>query len=164
MANDALLSELMKRAAIEHAEMVDPRPAPAASGQSGSSVPLMTYLAGLGLDAGTTLYGTGSGRTVERNPIMPKSVGGQAAAFGGELAGMMLLRKLLGKKHPKLIDAAMYGLGGTHGIAGGMNLRELGNAGSQRQSMAPTRNADEPPFPGAVKLPDGSWINPEFIQ
>lgn len=122
-------------------------------------LPWFTYLTGLGADAATTLYGTKSGKTVERNPLMPKGAGGQAAAFGGELAAMLVARKLL-KNHPGVMKAGLFGLGGAHGLAA------AGNVGAMRQPSAPAssqRSIGEE-YPNLVQLPDGSWVDPSLIR
>lgn len=148
---------MVKRAAVANADKLTQQKPPTAKGAGTPA--WITYLAGLGADAGTTLYGSATGKTQERNPIMPKSAGGQAAAFGGELAGMLLMRRLL-KNHPGIMKTGLYGLGAAHGGAALGNAMALGQ--SQPSPAAPPSD-DTPPFPGAVRTPSGAWINPDYF-
>lgn len=158
MDNQPLLSEMMKRAATENSAMVEPvgrTETPNAPKSGPSKMSQLSFLAGLGLDVGTTAYGNSKGLTHEVNPLV-KWAGnkGAAPAVAGMGIGTLLLSRLLGKSHSKIAEALLYGTGGAHGAAGIHNLGQI------HKAPTPTNSA---PFPGAVQFPDGSWGNPDFF-
>lgn len=160
---DELLSLMVKRAAAEHPDAVVQSP-PDRPKASGGKLAELLYLAGLGADVGTTAYGAHKGLTEEANPLI-KWAGNKGAApvVGGlGLATYLLSRKFLKGKKPGLHKGVMAGLGGAHGLAAASNLRQIGQA--QQPTSTPATKPSGPPFPGAVQLPDGSWINPEFFK
>lgn len=157
---DPLLEEMIKRAAVENAALVDPKPAAQPEGEG--KAPWLAYLASLAGDVGTTAIGAATGRTEEANPLM-KAFGNKGAAplvAGTSLGGMLLAKKLLGKNHPKLLKGLLYGMAGAHGGAAVNNAVQMGRAGDVA-AVSPTN--DIPPFPGAVKTPSGAWINPDYF-
>lgn len=92
------------------------------------------YAAGAGADAASTLYGQHTGLVHEANPLI--SWAGKAAVpvgAGMELGTILLMKKLLGENHPKIMNAALMGLGGLHGALAARNMGTINSAkkGSQ---------------------------------
>lgn len=125
---DSLFNETLKRAATENAALVDP----AASTSSAVEKPGISNLAkglyagGAGADIGSTLYGFAHGRG-ESNPLInwaPKSAMLPIGA-GIELAAILLGKKLLGDKHPKILNALVGGAGLVHGGFAANNIRKF---------------------------------------
>lgn len=166
MDNPALMSEMIKRAARENAALVEPvgrtdTPAQAVAQPSskGSKLANLLYFAGLGGDVATTAYGTASGKGHEANPAV-KWAGDKAAAplvAGGGIATYLLARKILGDKHPKLLNGILMGMGGVHGAAALSNLHQFS------QSAPAQAPSDSSQHPGMVQAPDGSWYDPNFL-
>lgn len=111
-------------------ELNDPSEAPASAG----AVPIekkgiskwakMLYGAGLGADVGTTLHGFSKG-SHEANPLI-NFAGDKAAVpimLAGEMGSMLLAKKLLGDRHPKIMNAIMSASGIAHGAAALHNAR-----------------------------------------
>lgn len=164
---DALFDELIKRAAMEHSNMLVQQAPQQQTSEGPGKLAWATYLAGLGADVGTTAYGAHKGLTEEANPLM-KAFGNKGAApmvAGTSVLSALLAKKFLGKKHPKILKGLLMGMGGAHGAAAVSNLGQMGKARQQQdQMMTPGRDPNTPPFPGAVRLPDGSWINPDLFN
>lgn len=147
-------------------ELNDPSEAPADAGASphkgvGKLANLM-YFGGLGSDIATTAIGAHNGLK-ETNPLL-KFAGTKAAAplvAGGGIVTYLIAKKLLGDKHPDILKALMMGMGGVHGAAAVSNVHQMGNTPPGAAQVGTPSN--EPPFPGAVRQPDGSWINPDYF-
>lgn len=124
--------------------------------------------AGLGADVATTMYGEGTGATTEANPAL-KPLGGMSAKVraplvaGAEMGGMMLLNKMIGKKHPKIMKALTMGVGAAHGGTAVHNMMEINKGKAALAARPMSSPSNTPPAPGMVQLPDGSWMNPDYF-
>jgi hypothetical protein len=164
---DMLFDEMIKRALQADpslAQAVDP-PAQTPKREGAGRLATLMYLAGLGADAATTTYGSLSGKTEEANPLMKWAGKGAGPAVGAiGVGGMLLAKKLLGKNHPKILKGFLMGMGGVHGAAALNNMNQMRQGKVNSEQAMPGRDPNEPPFPGAVRLPDGSWINPDLFN
>lgn len=165
MDNPALLSELVARAAKEHAAMVEPagRTDTPDTSEHGGKLATLLYLAGLGSDVATTAYGAHTGRTTEANPLV-KWAGPKGAAplvAGAGILNLLLARKLL-KNHPKLRDGLLMGGAAAHGAAAASNMHQMHSGASDQTGMMPSTTST-PPRPGMVQAPDGSWYDPSLL-
>ncbi len=159
-----VLKKAVAKAATENASMVDPKKAdekPAGM----SRAALLTLLGAAGADMGSTAYFQQHPEMGmhEANPLIKGLPTGAQLPAGAamEFGGLLLGKKLL-KNHPKILNGLMYGMAGAHGAAALSNLR-----GMQRKPSASgpsSRQSNEPPFPGAVQLPGGGWVNPDYVQ
>lgn len=138
-----LTQELLKRSSQPTTE-IDTAPK-----QGISSLAKGIYGAGAGLDAGTTLYGQHTGLVDEANPLV-KWAGPAAVPVGAgmELGTVLLLKKLIGDNHPKLLNGLLMGLGGIHGALGIKNINTINQAKQQAQPTAPTET---------------TYINPDYF-
>ena len=165
--DDALIQDLIRRE--ERKQAVQPSP-PKKDDEGVGLLSKILFASGLGADVATTLAGELSGRTREANPLLKPirglPVGVRAPLVAGaEVAGTMLLNKLIGKKHPKIMKAIMMGTGAMHGGAAIKNIGEIkkGKAAMDLASRPMSSSSNTPPAPGMVQTPDGSWINPDYF-
>lgn len=152
-----LIDDLVRRAEAQAQQ----NPAPEKKEEGVGLLAKILFASGLGADAATTIYGQATGKTREVNPVL-KPLGKAASPVGAaaEIGGMMLLNKLIGKKHPKIMKGALMGLGAMHGGAAIHNLNELGKSHAASQPAA----SASPTMPSnLVQLPDGSWADPAFF-
>lgn len=149
---DALLSELVKRAATENSAMVEPVGRTDSQPSGPGKAATLAFLGGLGADVGTTAYGSLSGKTTEANPLV-KWAGnkGAAPAVAGMGMGTLLLSKLIGKSHPTIAKALLYGMGGAHGAAALSNIHQMGN----QPQVQPTTSMKQ--------SSDGAWYDPAYF-
>lgn len=154
----------MRRAVAQQIAKEDARPeaitapAPAQQAGGGSKAGLLALLAGGAADMGSTIYGIKTGLMKEGNPL----IGGMDPKIGlplgaaAEIGGVLLARKLLGKKHPKLLNVLQGALGGVHG---GLAVKNLHGISQAKQEAA----AVDDPTRGLVQHPDGSWYDPSVF-
>lgn len=160
---DALIQRQLQQ------EQMAPQPAPKEDEGVGLLAKIL-YASGLGADVATTMLGEGKGLTQEANPML-KPLSGIPAAVrsplvaGAEVGGMMLLNKLIGKKHPKLMKALTMGMGAAHGGAAVYNAGQMKQGARDRDAAlaALANRPNTPPSAGLVQQPDGSWINPDYF-
>lgn len=165
---DEIFHELLNRAAqgqVPELQTQEPAPSPSPK-KEGSTLPLLLYLLGAGADAGTTAYAQKSGLAHEANPAI--SWAGKAAVpvgAGMELGGVLLARHFLKDSHPKIYNGILSGLGATHAGLAVHNVNQIGQAKQERDAAEKFRQlqADTPPKPGMKRLPDGSWIDPDYF-
>lgn len=131
--HDALFHELLKRAATQNAAMVDPAAAstrtPPTHGVN--SVAKMLYAGGAGADIATTIGGFATGKMHEENPLI-NFAGDKAAlpiGMGEEIGVYLLAKKLLGDRHPKLLNLLVGGAGAAHSAFAARNIQRIGKAG-----------------------------------
>lgn len=127
--------------------------------------PYLAALGGLAADTATTIQALHTGGYREANPILAPLVehfgqAGLIAAAAGEGAATTWLMHKLGTNHPTAAKVLGYIIGGGHGGAAIANTMTLKNGG--KTSSKGPGPSNTPPFPGAVKCSDGSWVNPEY--
>lgn len=139
--------------------------APAApAAQSGPSKwAKILYGAGAGADIGSTINTFAHGGH-EANPLVNFAGDKMAIPIGiAEEAGTyMLAKKLLGDKHPKILNMLLAGSGIAHGAAAAHNMMLPGHGAGAgpTSSAAPSLAASHG---NLVQAPDGSWIDPSVI-
>ena len=117
-----LLSELIKRAAREHADKVDsPQVTPARETGIGLG-PHLAFLLPAAADVGSTIWAMQHGMQ-EGNPLLRWAPPNARLpiGIGMETAGYLLGRKLL-KDKPTLMKILLAGAGAGHGAAAAYNL------------------------------------------
>lgn len=124
---DQTLSEMIARAAAENASIVDPvTPKTPDHKQGISGLAKALYAGGLGADVSSTLFGFKHGYN-EANPLI--NFAGNKAALpigaGMEIGGLLLAKKLLGDRHPKIMNALVGGAGIIHGTAAAKNVHTM---------------------------------------
>jgi len=120
------------------------------------------YATGGGADAASTVYGLHTGLGHEANPAVNWAPKNLQVPLGAamEVGGLTLLDKLLGKKHPKIMDAALIGLGALHGGLAVGNMKTIADAKRERNTPAAQPNA----IPSnLVQGPDGSYYDPNYF-
>jgi hypothetical protein len=82
------------------------------------------YLAGAGLDDATTAYAMSHDRGYEKNPMYNWAPKPAVVPLmqGIDLGAYVILKKLLGDRHPAVLNAVVGGSGISHAIAGANNL------------------------------------------
>lgn len=163
-----LMDEMVKRAVAQQIQQEDAQPkpltAPPEKQSGGSHAGLMALLAGGAADIGSTIYGLKTGRMKENNPVIrgmdPKIGIPVGAAI--ETGGYLLARKLLGKKHPKILNALSGAVGATHGALAMRNLLQTREA--QQDAAGGQGGHGTPPSPNLVWNPDGYWWDPSAFQ
>lgn len=161
---DGIFDELVKRA-VEKEPLPDPPPTVAQQGPEqppvSSKAAHLAWLGGNAADWITTAIASHKGAH-EANPLLKWAgdKGAIPAGIGSEIGMYLLARKLAKKDHPKIFNAMLYAMGGAHGLAGAHNM---GVIKDQNQMIAAKDQPEQPPFPGAVKQPDGSWIDPHYF-
>lgn len=126
---DPMLAELLKRAATENAQLVDP-PAPVAQPapkQGLSAIAKALYAGGAGADIGSTLASFTTGKMHENNPLV--NFAGDKAALpigvGEELGVYLLAKKLFGDRHPALMNLLVGGAGIAHSAFAARNIERM---------------------------------------
>lgn len=119
----------------------------------------LVYAAGGGADAGTTMYGLHKGLGKEMNPLINWAPKGAQVPLGAamEVGGLTLLDKILGKSHPKIMNAVLMGLGATHGGLALHNMKEMNAAKS------PASRPPEAIPSNLVQGADGSYYDPNYF-
>ncbi len=123
--NTPMFAEMLKRAATEHADAVDPaqQPAPDVKPAGVSNIAKAIYAGGASADIGSTLYGFKHGYD-EANPMI-NFAGNKAAipiSIAQEMGVYLLAKKLLGDQHPKIMNALVAGSGISHSLAALRNI------------------------------------------
>lgn len=134
-----LLSEMVKRAATENAAMVDPTSAAAVTSEKPgvSKWAKMLYGTGVGADASTTAYFQSHPKLGihEANPLLNWAPTAAQIPIGAgmELAAILLGKKLLGDKHPKILNALVGGAGLAHAGFAAKNASLIGQKTADRK-------------------------------
>lgn len=128
-----------------------------------STLAKILYASGGGADAASTLYGLKTGLGRENNPMVNWAPKNAQVPIGAamEVDSLALLNKILGKKHPKIMSAAMMGLGALHGGLAATNMKMLAGA-KKEQAAAGARQPDSIPS-NLVPHPDGGYYDPDFF-
>jgi hypothetical protein len=154
-----LIDELVKRQiAIE--QTAQPVVSPVQEKSGPSKLAKIVYAAGGGADAASTLIGLKSGLGKEDNPLVNWAPKNAQVPLGAamEVGSLALLNKILGKNHPKVMSAAMMGLGALHGGLSIANMKMLASAKNDQKSAAAHQPESQPP--NLVQHPDGYWYDP----
>lgn len=138
-------------------------PAPVAEKKDGSVLANILWAAGGAADAGSTLYGLHKGSVHENNPLVNWAPKNAQVPMGAamEVGTMLLLDKILGKNHPKVMKAAKMGLGALHGGLAVKNLSTIASAERDRKAT-PAPSQDSVPS-NLVKHPDGYYYDPTLF-
>lgn len=150
--NGPLAEELLARMSKDA-----PAPAPAKEDKGVGKLAKILLGAGLGADVATSIYGETKGVTQEANPLMTPFNGINPKirfplAAGAEIGGLMLLNKLIGKKHPKIMKAITMATGGSHGATA------IKNVGQIRKGSALKKAAE-----GYAPVTPTEYINPDYF-
>ena len=141
----------------------DPATAVASNGQrkpNASKWAKILYGTGLGADMISTARAIAKGGH-EANPML-NFAGDKAAipiALGQAAGSYWLLKKALGDRHPKLMNAILSGMGAVHGAAAVHNFK----LPLDSKSSGGTSTNGQSSHPGMMQAPDGSWYDPNFI-